>query len=144
MCEPLKLVTCNLSDFSVAEGVDGLIDTFVQRASQGNVTLRGDLERILNFMARTDLPPQHRRGVKAIQGQKVRFGTEEEPDKLWDFFEMKPTDAAGLSTKTSIAKNLRIYFIKMGNDALGIIGIEPRANQEAFLKSIRVKTKQRD
>lgn len=74
----------------------------------------------------------------------VKFGTEDEPDKLWNLWELKPTEAAGLPTKTAIAKTLRVYFIKMGNDTLGIVGIKPRSEQDKFLKQVRVKLKRRD
>ena len=142
--EPLKVVSCNLNDFSVVEGVEVMIDEFVKNASQGNVTLREDLVRMVNFMARTDLPPTHRRGVKPIGGALVKFGIDDDPDKLWDFFEFKPTEAAGLPTRTSIAKNSRIYFIKYDTDTLGIIGIKPKPEQDNFLRSIRIKNKRRD
>lgn len=85
--------------------------------------------------------PTHLRGFKTIQGAKVRF---DEDDKFWNFFEFKPTDAAGLSLRTSIAKDSRIYFIKLSPTELGILGIEPRADQDSFLKSVRIKTKRRD
>lgn len=141
--EPLKLVTCNLNDYSIVEGVEGLVDQFLEGISQRDTALRDDLLRILNFMARTDLPLDHRRGVKRINEGKVKFGIDEDPDKLWDFFEMKPTEAAGLPTSTGIAKDLRVYFIKMNKTTLGIIGIKERSKQDEFLKTVRVKTKRR-
>ena len=142
--EPAKIVICNLNDYSIGEDPTTAIDEFVAAASQGNVTVRQDIERMLSFMARRDLPPTHRRGVKPILGAVVRFGLEDEPDKLWNFFEFKPTEAAGLPLKTNVAKNSRVYFIKLDDDTIGVIGIKPRADQEAFLRSIRVRTKRRD
>lgn len=139
--EPLKVVTCHLNDHTMSEGVQGLIDDFVTRASQGDVSVRQDLERMVQHMARTDLPPTQRRGFVAIQGSRVRFG---EDDRLWDFFEFKPSEAAGLSLRTTPAKTSRIYFIRLDDGSIGVIGIEPRSEQDAFLQRIKNKTKRRE
>lgn len=141
--EPSKLVTCNLNDHSITEGVEGLIDEFVKEVSQGFVTLRNDLMSMVNHMARRDLPPTRRRGFKPVSDAKVKFGTEEDPDKLWSLVEFNPTDAAGLSTRTPVAKNTRIYFIRLDSDTIGLVGIKTRADRETFLRTIRAKTKVR-
>jgi hypothetical protein len=140
--EPAKIVVCNLNDYSISESPDVLLDELAARFSQGN-TIRDDFAKMLNFMVRRDLPPTHRRGVKSMTGILVRFGTDEEPDKLWNLFELKPSDAAGLSLRTDIAKHSRVYFIKYSENTLGIIGIKPRSEQEEFIKSIRIKAKRR-
>ncbi len=140
--EPSKIVACNLNDYSI-EDVSSMVDGFVEGASQGDTTIREDVDRMLCFMARRDLPPVHRRGVKIINGAKVKFGTEDNPDKLWDFYEFKPTEAAGLSLRTNVAKKARIYFIKIDTDTIGVIGIQPRAKQDEFLRAIRIKIKRR-
>lgn len=141
--EPSKIVACNLNNYSINEDPSSMIDTFVEGASQGNITIREDINRMLNFMARRDLPPAHRRGIKVINGSKVKFGLEDDPDKLWDFYEFKPTEAAGLSLRTNVARNTRVYFIKIDADTIGIIGIQPRTKQDEFLRAIRVKSKRR-
>lgn len=67
--EPFNIITCNLNDYSVAEGVQGQIDDFIVSVGQGsNANLRTDLERIVSYMARRDLPFDLRRGIKAIGG----------------------------------------------------------------------------
>lgn len=142
--EPAKIVVCNLNNYSIEEDLATTVDDFMATAGQGNITVREDIERMLRFMARRDLPPTQRRGVKPILGSLVKFGLEDDPDKLWRFFEFKPTEAAGLSLRTSVAKNSRVYFIKLDDDTIGIIGIKPRAEQDAFLRYIRVKAKRRD
>jgi hypothetical protein len=131
-------VTCNLNDQSTTEGVEGIISNFLQKTNPGDTALKEDLDRMTQFMARTDLPTNFRRGIKPIRGAQVRFGDD---GKLWEFFEFKPTEAAGLSLRTGTAKGSRIYFIKMAENTLGIIGLEPRSNHENFLKQIRVKAK---
>lgn len=141
--EPAQLVVCDLSDQSVTNDVDSMIDTFVTGVSQGYTTLRNDLKNMTTFMARRDLPPTRRRGVKTVRGVNVRFGTEEDPSKLWPLFEFKPTEAAGLTTRTAIAKDTRIYFINLDAKTIGIVGIKKRADQESFLRTIRTKTKER-
>lgn len=141
--KPLNLVTCNLATYDTTEGVDGLIDQYLENVSQGNETLRKDVEAVLAFMRRTDLPPDFNRGTKKMENVFVRFGTPEDPDKIWQLWEMKPKEASGLPTKTPNAKDLRVYYIKLNDDTLGIINLSPRSQQDEVIKGIRVKVKNR-
>ena len=141
--EPAKISTCNTNNNSITPGVEGLIDTFVKFISQNQEKVREDLANMVTFLARRDLPPEQPRGVKTIGGAKVRFSTVANPDKLWTLYEFKPTEAVGLPTKTQIAKQSRIYFIKLDDGSIGVVGIEPRDKQNAFLRSIRIKAKGR-
>lgn len=134
--EPPILATCDLTDGTTVEGIDEIKANFIENASQGNVTVPQDVEKIFDFMVRTDLPSTHRRGVKIIREVGVRMGEKIHP--LWEF---KPLEAAGLSLRTNVAKNSRVYFVKLPDNVWGIVGFEPRARQDEFLKSVRVKIK---
>jgi hypothetical protein len=137
----MKLLTCNLNDHTTTEGVEGLIAEYMQEVGQqGNKHLREDLEKIVAFMADTDLVENSRRGVKPIGGTQVRFGAE---DKLWDFLEFKPSAATDLTLKTRQAKNSRTYFIRLDGETLGLMGIKSRSKQDMFIRSIRDRRKRR-
>lgn len=135
--EPLKLMTYNLNDYTTTDGVEDLVNGFIESTRPGDTALREDLAKMFDFMVRTDLPPTHRRGVKPIRATQVRFG-----EDLLDFSEFKPTEAAGLPLKTRTAKESRVYFIKPDDETIGVIGLEPRSEQNNFINRIRNKLRE--
>jgi hypothetical protein len=136
---PPTMITLNLNDHTSVDGVGGLIEEFVTKTSQGNDgKIRADLERMIQYMHRTDLPPGERRGVKIISNITITFLPDGQPRRLHEF---KPSDAPGLPTGTNVGKNCRIYFIKLPNNVIGVVGIKPRADQDEFLRGLRAKAK---
>jgi hypothetical protein len=127
--EPLKLVTCNLTNGTAVEGVKGLVADFLNRASQGEEATE-DIKRVLDHMTRVDLPESHPHGIKFLR-LFVRFAGER-----YKLLEMKPP-AAGLSLRAEAVKSSRVYFIKLPDATLGIVGIEPRAKQAEFLRNLK-------
>ena len=53
---PMRMLTCNIKDGTVTDGVDVIVEDFLNKIGQGD-DLREDVERIMTFMARTDFPP---------------------------------------------------------------------------------------
>jgi hypothetical protein len=134
--EPPKLVTCNLDDGTTIDGIDEVVAGFIEETSQGGSTVKQDLERSLEFFVRIDLPPTQRRGTHKMVDTGVRFN-----DKILPLWEYKPFDAAGLSLRTDVVKGMRLYYIKLPDNTYGVIAMQPRAQQEEFLKKVRVKIK---
>jgi hypothetical protein len=133
--EAAEVVLCNvkrqtLEDRTVA------IEEFVSATSQG-AAVREDVGRMLDFLARRDIPVTQRHSIKALVDAHVRFGTEENPDKLWRIFRFKPTMAPELSIQSTIAKNARVYFIKMDDGTIGVLGVKLRSEQDEFLRSVQ-------
>jgi hypothetical protein len=142
--------TIDLHNGTSVAGIDGLIEKFITDASQSDpAKIRTDLERMVTYMLRTDLPTD-RRGVKNIGTLRLVYEPDGQPRQLKEF---KPTDAPGLPTTTSVTKNLRFYLLELPGSAfageddtikgkvLGIVAIEPRAKQDATLKYLRDKAK---
>jgi hypothetical protein len=134
--EPPKLVTCNLADGTTVDGIDGIIADFTAEASQGGATFMRDLERSLKFFVRVDLPLTQRRGKHKMVDTGVRFNGDILP--LWEY---KPFDAAGLGLKADAIKGMRLYYVELPDNTYGVIAMQPRAQQEQFLKKVRVKIK---
>jgi hypothetical protein len=134
--EPPKLVTCNLDEGTTADGIDGIVSGFIEETSQGGTTVKQDLERSLEFFVRADLPPTQRRGTHKMVDTGVRFN-----DAILPLWEYKPFDAAGLSLRTDVVKGMRLYYIKLPDNTYGVIAMQPRSQQEEFLKKVRVKIK---
>jgi hypothetical protein len=142
--DPYTMMTVDLGSQESLEGVDYMVDAFLEGlGQQGDTKLREDVDKMFTYLARRDLPTTHRRGKKKLDNCHVRYkdGGEE---KRWQLWEFKPTEAAGLSLRSGTAKDSRIYYVELNDDTLGIVGFEPRSKQEEFLKSVRLKTKRRD
>jgi hypothetical protein len=96
--------------------------------------VRQDVDAMLKFLARNDLPAAHRRGIFTVQQTSVRFPVGEAgEEKELKVYEMKPTMASGLPLVTDVVKNSRVYFVRLGNDTIGILGIQPKTRQKAFI-----------
>jgi hypothetical protein len=130
--EPLKIVTCLQGGVTV-EGAEAYVAAFTKKISQGSV-VKEDLERVLAYMVRPESAELQRLGAKAMQDRMVPFG-----DNLYKLWEMKPTEATDLSLRTKAVKDARVYFIKLPDNTLGIVGIEPRDKQDEFTRNISVR-----
>lgn len=139
--DPIELVSCNLQDGTTSPGTEPMIAAYLEKiGQQGSTVIREDIEHALRHLARTDLPPTRRRGIKHLDRFVLRFGENEES---WEVYELKPTVAAGLSMRSDTAKNSRVYFIKLEGNKWGIFGIGLRSEQEEFLRRTCIKAKQR-
>lgn len=145
---PMRMLTCNINDGTVTDGIDVAIEDFLSRTGQGGATLREDIKRMMTFMARTDFPPGYRRGVRPLREVSLQFAwgdpantpveeTDAPEKKEYPVHKFKPIEATGLSLRTVAAKESRVYFIKPAKDVLAILAIDHRSNQETFIKRIR-------
>ncbi|HSW75201.1 MAG TPA: hypothetical protein VLG16_05040 [Candidatus Saccharimonadales bacterium] len=138
--KPRLIVSCDLKEGTMLEGADGLIEASANKHG-GADDFQQDLKNSITYMARTDLRGNHKGGIKPLVNMRVKFN-----DKPYQLFEFKALEAAGLPTKTELAKQMRIYFIKMNStdsenpyDTFGIIEIGHRSNQAEFLKTVRLR-----
>lgn len=139
--EPIVLVGCNLKEGVTTDGVESVVEAYMDRIGQkGNQAIRADVEKMLHHLARTDLPPTQRRGIQPLDRHALRFG---EDGKLWRVYEMQPSRAAGLSLRSNRVKDSRVYYIELDDKRWGVFGIGLRSEQDEFLRRTCEKVKQR-
>jgi hypothetical protein len=134
--EQPKLVTCDIVDSTIEDGIDELVAKFI-KSGPGSPLVLQEVQQALDFFVRTDLPVAYRDGKHKLEDYGVRFGKEILP--LWEY---KPLAAAGLSLKSKHVKGMRIYYVKLPDEnAYGVVGIEPRAKQVEFLRNLKARAK---
>lgn len=107
--EPYKLIFITQAGENIHEQTDKFIDSILPQVykerRRTDANFEEDLENIFKFLRNINPSNGQVRGVK-----KYKAGSTKRGDQEYAIFGLKPTDAPGLSTKTSEAKNLRVLF----------------------------------
>ena len=105
---------------SNAGGPHPAVEDFMGKHGHSNKTLRSDIDTILSHIARIDFGSGKYSGVKKLSAVLHVEG------KDLTLYEFKPSEAKGCSTKTKLAKALRVFFIIVDETTVGLVDVVDR------------------
>jgi hypothetical protein len=131
--QPLKLVQILPSGeiTSEDEGCSQAVEAYLDKYGRSNQVLRDDIEKIITHLSRVDLATGQHVGIKKF------------PVTMWvgadqlNLHEFKPLEASGLSTRSQLAKGVRVFFLPLGENTLGILDIVDRKQSKSVVDRVK-------